>query len=288
MSPRRYIVVSPVKNEAAFIGRTLASMVRQTLRPTLWVCVDDGSTDETARLIEEYAARHRWIRLHRLAVRPRRDYAGIIPAFYAGLRQADGTEFDFLVKLDGDLSFEGDYFERLLAKFEEDERLGIASGVCFVPTGRGPRPERHPRFFTRGVCKVYRRACWEQIGGLIPRPGWDTIDGLRANMLGWRTRSFPELALIHHRPTGTASGVLAGMKKDAQADYFAGYHPLYALLKGLRQMRRRPWVLAGAWFLVHFARCHLTRSPRIEDAPFVRYLRRQQINRLLGRRTIWQ
>ena len=207
----RYVVITPVRDEEEHLKSTIASMIDQTVEPVEWVIVNDGSTDGTARVIDECVARYSWIRgVHRENRGFRKSGGGVVEAFNDGLRSLVSPDWEFIVKLDGDLAFEPEYFEKCFDEFERQPRLGVGGGViCYLEEG-GKRFEECPRFHVRGATKIYRRVCWEAIGGFWPAPGWDTIDEVKANMLGWGTRSFDELHLVHHRLTGSADGPWGG------------------------------------------------------------------------------
>lgn len=203
----KYVVVTPVRDEEAYLPFTIESMAKQTVRPQEWVIVDDGSTDKTPEIIDEYASKYSWIRaVHRKDRGFRKWGGGIIEAFYAGYEALTCTDWEFMCKLDGDLSFKPGYFESTFKKFEERPRLGIGGGVLYHMDGAHKIPELHPVFHVRGGVKIFRRNCWEAIGGFWIGPGSDTVDEVKANMLGWNTMSFLDLEIEHHRWTGEAYG----------------------------------------------------------------------------------
>jgi hypothetical protein len=144
-----------------------------------------------------------------------------------------------------------------------------------------------PAFHVRGATKIYRRGCWEQIGGLIRAPGWDTLDEIKANMLGWTTRTFPDLQIIHHRPAGGAYGQWNNLLKNGRANYIVGYHPLFMLLKCLRRAFEKPYLLHGCGLWLGFLGGYVKGVPRAAEKEVIQYFRQQQINRLLGRKSLW-
>ncbi len=289
MNTARYIVITPVRDEERHLTSTIESMVRQTIRPTEWVIVNDGSTDGTGRIVDEAATRYSWIRaVHRQNRGFRKSGGGVVEAFNDGLRSVSADDWDFIVKFDGDLEFEADYFEKCFTEFDKAPKLGVGGGViCYVTEGTKTF-EPCPAFHVRGATKIYRKACWDQIGGFWPAPGWDTIDEVKANMLGWTTRSFPDLHLVHQRVTGTADGWLGGLVKNGRANYVAGYHPLFMLAKCARRLVYRPVVLGSGALLCGFLSGYIKRLPQVDDRQLIRYLRRQQMNRLLGRDAVWR
>jgi poly-beta-1,6-N-acetyl-D-glucosamine synthase len=284
-----YVVVSPVRDEEAYIRFTVDCMARQTILPKEWIIVDDGSTDNTGSIIDEYARQYPWIRVvHRGNRGFRKAGGGVVDAFNEGYQAIQFQDWDFVVKLDGDLSFEPDYFEKCFANFENDPRLGVGGGaICYVINGV-KEFEKCPAFHVRGATKIYRRGCWNAIGGFWPAPGWDTMDEVKASMLGWTTMSFPDLHILHHRFTGTAEGWWAGMVKNGRANYICGYHPLFMVSKCLLRLVQRPYVIGSTALFYGFISGYLKRVPQVNDPETINYLRRQQLSRLWGRETIWR
>lgn len=286
----RYVIVSPARDEAKHIERTMESVVGQTVPPSEWIIVDDGSSDGTREMIERYAACTGFITLVCNANRGyRAPGAGVVEAFQLGYAALEERAWEYLVKLDADVSFASDYFERCFAFFDADPRLGIAGGtVCKLDKGvvRVDAPG-DPSFHVRGATKIYRRACWEQIAPLVMAPGWDTIDEVRANMQGWTTRTFPELTLIQHKATGAAAGSWRDSYKNGRANHVAGYHPLFMLAKCARRLASRPVLVHSAALLAGYCSGYLSRTPPMIDQETIRFIRRQQIRRLMLRSSIY-
>ena len=285
----RYVVITPARDEAQYIAETITSVVNQTAQPVEWVIVDDGSTDGTAEIIDRFAAEHSWITaVHRPNRGARENNVGAIEAFFDGYRALKSSEWDFLVNLDADLSMGADYFERCLEEFRKDPELGIGGGLLYHIENGVEITEAGPLFHVRGATKMYRRACWEAMGGLRMGPGWDTIDEIKANMLGWQTRSFHNVKAQHLRPTGAAEGTWRDAVKNGQAEYFSGYHPLFMLVKCLKRAIKRPYIIGAAGLIWGFACASLKRSPKVEDRTLIDYVRKQQMRRLLLQDSIWK
>ena len=285
----KYVVITPVRDEEAYLSLTIESVLRQTSRPQEWVIVNDGSKDRTEDIIQEAARQHPWIRgVHRKDRGYRKWGGGIIEAFYDGFRALTCDEWDLMCKLDGDLSFEPSYFEAAIQKFAEDSKLGIGGGMLYHIDNGVKTMETHPLFHVRGGAKIYRRECWDAIDGLWIGPGSDTVDDVKANMLGWTTRSFPDLLINHHRWTGAAYGRWGGIAKNGRTDYVSGYHPLFLLAKSVVRLTQRPYVLGSVALLYGYLRAFIERVPRVDDPALIQYLRDQQIAKLFGRETIWK
>jgi biofilm PGA synthesis N-glycosyltransferase PgaC len=285
----RYVVVSPVRDEAQHLEHTIRSMLEQTVRPLQWILVNDGSTDETAEIVDRWASAEAWIvAVHRPNRGRREPGSGVMEAFYDGYQRITATDWEYLAKLDGDLGFDGDYFERCFAEFAADARLGIAGGVISQRRNGKLQVETNPRFHVRGATKIYRRACWDDIGGLIRMPGWDTVDEVKANMRGWTTRSFAELPVIQYRCTGAANGAWHNAIKNGLGSFISGYHPLFLLLRAFTSLFERPCLVGSVGLLYGFLLGYIHGVPKIEDKQLINYLRKQQLRRLLRCPSIWK
>ncbi len=285
----RYVIITPARDEEKHIASTIESVRCQTILPLEWVIVDDGSTDGTGDILDRVAAELPWVRVvHRTNRGFRKSGGGVMEAFYEGYNALQHRDWDFIVKLDGDLSFAPEYFEKCFEYFSRDRDLGIGGGEIHQNIVGKLTLEENPRFHVRGATKIYRRACWEAIGGLWPAPGWDTIDEVKANMLGWKTYAFTGLRLIHHRFTGAEEGLFRDRVKHGVACYIAGYHPLFLAASCVRRFTQKPYVIGSVGIMYGFLKAHATRPPRLEDRSYVAYIRDQQLRRLCGMQTIWR
>jgi glycosyltransferase involved in cell wall biosynthesis len=247
---RRYLVISPCRNEAEFMRRTLDSMVAQSLRPALWVIVDDGSTDDTPSILADYAARHDWIRV---VAKPDRGHRavgpGVIEAFYYGYDTVEPKAFDYLCKLDLDLDLPHGYFEELVRRMEDNPRIGTCSGKAYFRNARGEMvSEKIGDDVSLGMTKFFRRACFEEIGGFVREVMWDGIDCHKARQLGWSVVSWdaPELRFEHLRPMGSSQqGILTGRRRHGFGQYYMGSDPLYFTATAVKKMAHPPYILGG-------------------------------------------
>jgi glycosyltransferase involved in cell wall biosynthesis len=285
----KYVVITPARNEEDNIEQTIKSMINQSVRPIEWIIVDDGSLDRTPDIVSKYSDNYNFIKLIRRTKRKDRQQAvGVINAFFAGYKKLTTQDWFYIVKMDGDLSFQPDYFERCFLEFEKDPKIGICGGSIYNLIDGVPVYEKTPLFHVRGATKIYKRECWDMIDPLINAPGWDTLDEVNASMLGWKTRSILDQKLIHLRPTGNADGSWKNFVKNGKGAYISGYHPLYLLVRGINLARKKPYMLNGIALLFGYIKSHFDGTEQIENRAIIRYLRQQQINRLIPRKkSIW-
>jgi glycosyltransferase involved in cell wall biosynthesis len=280
---RRVVLISPCRDEARTLERTIASVRAQTLQPVRWVIVDDGSQDRTPEILAAAAAELPWLRVVRRTDRGFRALGGgVIDAFYAGLDAVD-VDYEFLAKLDVDLEFSPRYLERILERFEADPRLAAASGKVFRPEDGREVEEFIIDEMVSGAFKLYRREAFEAIGGFVREVMWDGIDFHRARMLGYRTASFrdPELRILHLRLMGSSDrNVYRGRLRWGRGQWFMGSAWLYVVASGVFRMRERPYVLGGLLIIAGYFEAALRRKPRYGDPAFRRELRRWQYARL--------
>src|ERR1700733_8859630 len=179
-----YVLITPARNEAAFIAQTIRSVVAQTARPIKWVIVSDGSTDGTDEIVKTSAPAYPWIELIRMPERQERHFAGKVHAFNAGYAAVKGISYQMIGSVDADVSFDEDYFSFLLQKLEEDPKRGIV-GTAFIEDTDYTYDYRFVNIeHVTGTCQLFRRECFEEIGGYEPVKdgGVDYIAVVKARM----------------------------------------------------------------------------------------------------------
>jgi len=278
-----FVLITPARNEAQFIELTLKSVVAQTVRPAKWIIVSDGSTDGTDDIVNKYAAEHPWIELVRMPERRERHFAGKVHAFNAGYARVRDLQCEMVGSLDGDISFDEDYFSFLLQMLAEDPELGLVG----TPFKGSSSPTYDYRFVSiehvSGACQLFRRECFEEIGGYVPVKGGgvDHIAVIAARMKGWKTRTFTEKVCLHHRGIGTAErGTLMARFRTGAQDYALGGHPIWELFRTVYQMTKRPFAVGGLVLGAGYVWAMIRREEKPISCEMVAFRRREQMRRL--------
>ena len=278
-----YVLITPARNEAAFIEKTIQSVIHQTLLPLRWVIVSDGSTDETDVIVEKYTADRPWLELVKLPPRTDRNFAAKVNAFNAGYARVKDLPYEVVGNIDADVSFGEDFFAFLLGKFEAMPELGVA-GTHYIEGDFHSFSDSYINVHhVNGQCQLFRRTCFEDIGGYVPIKGGgiDWVAVTTARMKGWLTYSFSERTFNHHRKMGTAGGSELGARFHyGKKDYFLGGHPLWQLFRGTFQMAKRPYVLGGLCLLAGYAWCWVKGTERPVSAQLMKFHRGEQLRRL--------
>jgi glycosyltransferase involved in cell wall biosynthesis len=278
-----YVLITPARNEEAFIRNTLESVVQQTCLPRKWVIVNDGSTDSTPEIVETYTRDYDWIELLNLPVRRDRHFAAKVEAFNAGLARVKNLDYRVIGNLDADVSLDSDHFEFLLSKFSKDPRLGVA-GTVFREEGYNSETDSlEGQLHVSGQCQLFRRECFDEIGGYFANRGGgiDWMAVTTARMKGWKTRSFREKSFFHHRHLGTAErGHLAAAFSYGEKDYYLGGHPVWELFRVAFRMTKKPYVLEGVALGLGYGWAAVRRLKRPVSEELMVFHRREQMRKL--------
>lgn len=282
MTSKKYVLITAVRNEEATIGVTLDCMVAQTLLPAEWIVVSDGSTDRTDALVTEAARSRDWIKLVQLPQRPGRSFAAMVAAINAGISRLQCRDYHLIGLLDGDLRFPPDYFEQVVAAFQQNSKLGLAGGMV---VDVGDRRDQVPRnkLDVPGAVQLFRRDCYEAVNGyfVIPEGGFDAIACAHARMLGYETKLLTHLVVDHLKPRNSAAGGL--MRRNWQLgvrDYAMGYHPFFELLKCIARVPESPVMIGAAARLLGYSSRSFRRERRVIPASLVSHVRREQMSRI--------
>lgn len=280
--PLAYVLVTPARNEAAFIELTIQSIIAQTCLPLKWVIVSDGSTDGTDDIVKKYLPNYSWMELVRTPERKERHFAGKVLAFNAGYEKVKPLNYDIIGNLDADITFEKDYFEFLLSKFAENEKLGV-SGTPFVENGKHYDYRFASTDHVSGACQLFRKSCFEEIGGYIPIKGggidWTAVT--TARMKGWTTQTFTDKTCDHHRQIGTGNdSALKSNYKYGQKNYILGGHPLWQVFRSVYLMMKKPFIIGGLLYLTGYVWAFLRGKEKTISPALMKFHRNEQMQRL--------
>jgi biofilm PGA synthesis N-glycosyltransferase PgaC len=280
----RFVLVTPSRNEEAFIEKTIESVLHQTVRPVKWVIVNDGSTDSTGTVAERYAAKYDWIEVVNCPVRKERNFAAKVHAFNAGQERLKDLEYEIIGNLDSDVLLDADHFEFLLNKFKDDPRLGVAGTVFSEEGGYSSATDSFEgQNHVSGQCQLFRRQCFEEIGGYFANKagGIDWIAVTTARMMGWKTRSFREKSFFHYRHMGTAErSQFAATFSYGEKDYYLGGHPVWELFRVVYRMTKRPFFVEGLALGMGYGRAMLRRDKRYVSKQLMAFHRKEQMRKL--------
>jgi glycosyltransferase involved in cell wall biosynthesis len=278
-----YVLITPARNEEAYIELTIQSMIAQAVPPVKWVIVSDGSTDRTDEIVKSYAEKIPWMEFIRRPAQADRNFASKVHSFNAGYARVKDLEYDIIGNLDADLSFEKDMLEHLLDKFAQFPSLGVA-GPPFYEVPRRQYNYRYANIeHVTGMLQLFRRECFEAIGGYTPIPGGgiDWVAVTAARMKGWKTRTFTEKYLLHHRPMGTGGGnILSARYRIGKEDYYLGSHPLWEFLRACYHIKDKPYVLGSMLMFVGYVAGFLLDVERPIPEELTDFYRKEQLARL--------
>lgn len=282
---REYVLVTAAYNEESYIETTINSVLAQTVLPKRWVIVSDASTDRTDEIVQTYARTHPFIELLRIQEDHARNFVAQVHAINLGCSKLRQCDYHFIANLDADISFESTYYDQLLAKFDEDPRLGIAGG--FIYEKRNGSFENRPlnnKLSVAHALQMFRRECFESIGGYVAMPygGPDWHAEVNARMHGWHVEAFPEFHVSHYRPTGSADRILRHWFRQGRMDYSMGCGPLFEIARLGHRISSKPLVLGALTRLGGFLYGYLRREERPVTPEFIEFLRREEAHRVGG------
>ena len=278
-----YVLITPARNEEAFIGQTILSVISQTVLPRRWIIVSDGSTDRTDEIVTQYLANNLWIELLRMPEHNDRHFAAKVHCFNAGYEKVKNIQYEIIGNLDADVTFDPDYFEFLLSKFKEDPSLGVA-GTPYIEGEVHSFKDSYVNIdHVHGQIQMFSRQCFEAINGYTPIKGGgiDWVAVTTARMKGWKTYSFQDKTFLHHRRMGTGgNGVLKAQFNYGKKNYFLGGHPLWQLFRSLYQMTKKPLIIGGLLLFSGYAWGFLSRMERPVSRELLEFYQHEQMVRL--------
>jgi len=277
----RYVVITPAYNEQEYIKYTLDSVINQTLKPFQWIIVNDGSTDKTGEIVQDYVKEYSWIKLIDLQKNDLRACGSkVVRAFNVGYESLKTDDYDFIVKLDADLTLPKNYFEKVAMTFRSDPEIGLCGGYCVNEKNGELVKERSPSYHIRGAFKSITKQCWEEIGGFKEILGWDGIDEMTAMYKGWKTKTI-DLSVVHHRPTASAYNPFELSKRLGIANYQNGANVFLAIVRTIvRLFKSEPYIVVGAGFFVGYFTAFIHKEEKNVNKDLARFINKFHLNRI--------
>ncbi len=278
-----YVLVTPARNEEAYIEKTIQSVVSQTILPQKWVIVSDGSTDKTDQIVEEYESKYDFIEFVKAENTVKRNFGSKVNAFNGGFNKIGDIHYEFIGNLDADVSFESSYFENILNEFDKNAELGLAGGViCELISGKYITQSISLNSVA-GAVQLFRRKCYEDIGGYVPLKvgGIDSAAEIMARMKGWAVRTFTEFSVLHHRRVGTVkSNFFKSRFQKGVINYSLGYHPLFQVVISIYRLIGKPYIVQGLFVFLGYFWAMLRKYDRPVSDEFIKFLRYEQLKRI--------
>ena len=285
MNKEKYILITAAHNEQDFIEKTILSVITQLHKPTEWIIVSDGSTDNTESIVRKFASDHSYIKLLSNNRKEGRDFASKVYAINLGLKNIQTSDYNYIGILDADVSFDKDYYSFLIEEFKKNPKLGIAGGKYFDTIDGKKVPVYPSPYSVRGATQFFRRKCFDQIGGLISMKygGEDAAACFSARMYGWETKNFSNLVVLHHRPTGlVGKNILKTRLRDGYVEYNLGYHPLFQFFKCVKRVNQNPFLIGSFIRLIGFWLARFTFGNQNVPTKLRIYVRKEQFSRLFN------
>jgi glycosyltransferase involved in cell wall biosynthesis len=285
MKREKYVLMTAARNEGAFIETTIEAVLNQTVLPEQWIIASDGSTDDTVTIVERYASKHSFIRLKQLAANNYRQFAAKAHALRMVYESLQGENYCFIGNLDADVSFDNDYYERILAEFDDNPRLGIAGGVVLELQKGEFKKLKYNLESVAGAVQTFRRECFEAVGGYLPlkQGGLDAVAEVMARMNGWQVKTFSQYHVYHHRQIGDVGGkVLRARFRFGLRDYLIGVHPVFMLLKCAHRLLQKPYFIGSAVWFSGYLCAWLRREVSPVPHEVIRFQRKEQRRRIIS------
>ena len=276
----KYVIITPAKNEEKLIKFILSSVVNQTIRPSKWIIVDDNSNDKTYEIVKDYARDYDWIKITKCSINNKRaEGAPIIKAFYVGYELIKNDDWDFIVKLDADLTLPKDYFETVINCFRQNNDVGMAGGYCETIVNGIMKREHNATYHIRGPMKSIRRECWEDIGGFKAVLGWDGLDEMMAMYHNWKTKNIDK-KVIHHRPTTSDYDQRSHAYLEGYSKYKNGSNVTLIILRALRRLSKKPRIIYSLYFLSGYFKAMMNKESKNVTPELEKFINKFHLERI--------
>lgn len=276
----KYVIITPVWNEIQYFRETILSVCSQSLLPVKWVIVDDESNDGTSELIIEHAKKHLFIEHHRLVNYKKniKSIGGRSGTLMNYARNYIPSDVDYVIKIDADISFGSNFFVKFFEEFDNNPKLGIASGHLI----QDGLPEKIVDYEgNRGATRIYRSSCFTELESYYCSRGEDQMDTYKAQYLGWETKTF-DIYFDHLKPETSRNG-------DVSSHYETGcykgkipYIFLFFILSTLRSVFMKPMFIGSLYQCIGYINTRYLKKDRPFDESVCDYIRKKQQRKLIN------
>lgn len=287
---RNLIMVTPARDEEDFLKRVVDAVVQSSVRPRLWVIVDDNSEDETSEIARQAISEHDFIRLIRLDDSSPRDIAyrysyvcALGFEYCISIADDMGLQWQYMGLLDADTLVEQTYFEKLIDKLAIDPSVGLASGNVHVFANNRTRRVRAFPDKPSGTARIWRKECFLETGGYGRSQAPDSVSTVKARLRGWGTARYCDITAYQLRETSSASGSWKGYVERGRATHFLDCHPLLVIGRAGSYAIQRRFYLVLAYFAGYLSAV-LKKEEKIDDGDVRAYYRIMRIRELVNRR----
>jgi len=278
------VIITPFLNEEKVIGDLIKSVIAQELKPAKWVLVDDGSTDKSVQIIQKLAKDQDWIYVLQLDHKTKKRSIGakIINAFNSGLGTISIDDYDIIMKLDADLILPENYIKEIAQQFTNNPSIGLCGGVCGLVEQGEIKLERKTNLdHVRGALKAYRKECFKQIGGLVNRMGWDSVDEYKARYHKWEVKVLPDLMVAHLKETNIKTGHTRASFKNGIMLYTIRFDIPLLMTNVLKRLLWKPYIIQGLAILWGYCYAFLSREEKIIDKKLGKFIRRYRYSKIV-------
>lgn len=290
MDMKNYILVTPCKNEEESLPELAESVMNQDILPVLWVVVNDGSTDNTATILDELCSKNEWIKSVTLGEKPRDLGVHVSHVYRTGFDFAinycrdNNLEYDYIASVDADIILDKNYYSCLLKKFESTPRLGICSGHIGNIVGKEVIWANYNENLPSGGARLWSKECFEETGGYLLTCSPDSVSNVKAKLKGWDTKYISKPTAISTRPYSSAQGQWKGYRRLGSNNYFIGYTPIHICLKGVKLLySKNGYFKTGVGLAYMYGYFHdlLSRKARIYDKEILEYYGNNRLKEIL-------
>jgi glycosyltransferase involved in cell wall biosynthesis len=270
------IIITPAKDEENNLPHLIKSIINQTVKPLLWVIVDDGSIDTTPMIIKEAENKHSFIKSIRLGAHPRdigAHYAYVCKSgfdFAINFCEDKKITYNYISLIDADMKLEKQFFEKIYSAFERNSNLGIVSGGVYLEKNGKLVAENTRLDLPRGGCRIWKYKCFKETGGYQISVCPDSVSNVKSIIRNWKLLQLKNAIAIQARPTSGGDNLWAGFVNNGTYAYCLNKNPILVLMNFAHFLLKKPYYI-GVAYLYGYLLALLKKIPKIADEEVKEY-----------------